>query len=158
MENETSKKGSTLILGRPFLMTTRTKIDVHAGTLLMEFRDNLVQFNIFDAMRHPTEDHSLCSMDIIDEIVEEYNQFDSSKNNMTTLVEISNMLEGVGYVMGDVDATHLNGVLNRPNSDNHVCKKEDEPKYSISTRVQVAEITRPIISKGAINVRMDVAS
>ncbi|RDX77630.1 hypothetical protein CR513_42221, partial [Mucuna pruriens] len=33
MEEETSGKGSTLILGRPFLMTARTKIDVHAGTL-----------------------------------------------------------------------------------------------------------------------------
>ncbi|RDX84041.1 hypothetical protein CR513_34980, partial [Mucuna pruriens] len=42
MEDETSGKGSTLILGRPFLMTTRTKIDVHAGTLSMEFEDNLV--------------------------------------------------------------------------------------------------------------------
>ncbi|RDX64766.1 hypothetical protein CR513_56637, partial [Mucuna pruriens] len=38
MEDETSGEGSTLILGRPFLMTTRTKIDVHVGTLLMEFR------------------------------------------------------------------------------------------------------------------------
>ncbi|RDX83068.1 hypothetical protein CR513_36050, partial [Mucuna pruriens] len=30
MEDETLGKGSTLILGRPFLMTARTKIDVHA--------------------------------------------------------------------------------------------------------------------------------
>ncbi|RDX85347.1 hypothetical protein CR513_33492, partial [Mucuna pruriens] len=41
MEDETSGKGSTLILGRPFLMIARTKIDVHAGTLSMEFRDTL---------------------------------------------------------------------------------------------------------------------
>ncbi|RDX97365.1 hypothetical protein CR513_19861, partial [Mucuna pruriens] len=33
MEDETSEKESTLILGRPLLMTARTKIDVHAGTL-----------------------------------------------------------------------------------------------------------------------------
>ncbi|RDX69237.1 hypothetical protein CR513_51671, partial [Mucuna pruriens] len=42
MEDETPGKGSTLILGRPFLMTTKTKIDVHAGTLSMEFGDTLV--------------------------------------------------------------------------------------------------------------------
>ncbi|RDX87280.1 hypothetical protein CR513_31274, partial [Mucuna pruriens] len=42
MEDETSGKESTLILGRPFLMTARTKIDVHAGTLSMEFGDTLV--------------------------------------------------------------------------------------------------------------------
>ncbi|RDX61444.1 hypothetical protein CR513_60324, partial [Mucuna pruriens] len=35
MEDETPGKGSTLILGRPFLMTAKTKIDVHAGTLSM---------------------------------------------------------------------------------------------------------------------------
>ncbi|RDX76079.1 hypothetical protein CR513_43969, partial [Mucuna pruriens] len=68
MEDETSGKGSTLILGRPFLMTARTKIDVHAGTLSMEFGDTLVLFNIFEAMKHPTEDHSLFGIDLIDEL------------------------------------------------------------------------------------------
>ncbi|RDY14407.1 hypothetical protein CR513_00511, partial [Mucuna pruriens] len=42
MEYEMSRKGSTLILGRPFLMTARTKIDLYAETLSMEFGDNLV--------------------------------------------------------------------------------------------------------------------
>ncbi|RDY11510.1 hypothetical protein CR513_03826, partial [Mucuna pruriens] len=41
-EDETSGKESTLILGRPFLMTARTNIDVHVGTLSMEFGDTLV--------------------------------------------------------------------------------------------------------------------
>ncbi|RDY05406.1 hypothetical protein CR513_10775, partial [Mucuna pruriens] len=77
MEDESSGKGSTLILGRPFLMTARTKIDVHAGTLSMEFGDTLVQFNIFEAMKHPTEDHSLFGIDIMEELVEEYFQLDS---------------------------------------------------------------------------------
>ncbi|RDX92982.1 hypothetical protein CR513_24826, partial [Mucuna pruriens] len=77
MEDETSEKKSTLILGRPFLMTARTKIDVHAGTLSMEFRETLVQFNIFEAMKHPTEDHSLFGIDMMEELVEEYFQLDS---------------------------------------------------------------------------------
>ncbi|RDY12201.1 hypothetical protein CR513_03032, partial [Mucuna pruriens] len=42
MEDEPSGKGFTLIFGIPFLMTTRTKIDVHAKTLSMEFSDNKV--------------------------------------------------------------------------------------------------------------------
>ncbi|XP_027344967.1 uncharacterized protein LOC113857369 [Abrus precatorius] len=33
-------ENSTLILGRPFLMTVKTKIDVHTGTLSMEFGDD----------------------------------------------------------------------------------------------------------------------
>ncbi|RDX93410.1 hypothetical protein CR513_24338, partial [Mucuna pruriens] len=72
MEDETSRKESTLILGRPFLKTARTKIGVHVGTLSMEFGDTLVQFNIFQAMKHPTEDHSLFDIDVIEELVEEY--------------------------------------------------------------------------------------
>ncbi|RDX64266.1 hypothetical protein CR513_57190, partial [Mucuna pruriens] len=63
MEDETSEKESTLILGRPFLMTVRTKIDVHVRMLSMEFGDTLVQFNIFEAMKHPTKDHSLFGID-----------------------------------------------------------------------------------------------
>ncbi|RDX87270.1 hypothetical protein CR513_31288, partial [Mucuna pruriens] len=42
IEDKASRKGSFLILGRPFLMIARTKIGVHVGTLLMEFGDNLV--------------------------------------------------------------------------------------------------------------------
>ncbi|RDX73728.1 hypothetical protein CR513_46623, partial [Mucuna pruriens] len=63
MENEPSNKESTLILGRPFLMTARTKIDVHAGILSMEFGVNMVQFNIFEAMKHPTENHFVFGLD-----------------------------------------------------------------------------------------------
>ncbi|RDX91709.1 hypothetical protein CR513_26264, partial [Mucuna pruriens] len=81
MEDETSGKGSTLILGRPFLMTAKTKIDVHVGTLSMEFGDTLMQFNIFEAMKHLTED-SLFGIDLIDELVEEYLQLDNSSEDI----------------------------------------------------------------------------
>ncbi|RDX97142.1 hypothetical protein CR513_20127, partial [Mucuna pruriens] len=82
MEDEASGKESTLILGGPFLMTARIKIDVHAGMLSMEFDDTLVQFNIFEEMKHLTEDHSLFGIDLLDEIVEEYFQLNSSSEDM----------------------------------------------------------------------------
>ncbi|RDX89498.1 hypothetical protein CR513_28772, partial [Mucuna pruriens] len=68
MEDETLGKGSTLILGRSFLMTARTKIDVHAGTLSMEFGDILLQFNIFEATKNPMEDTPLFGIDLIDKL------------------------------------------------------------------------------------------
>ena len=61
MENESSNHGSTLILGRPFFMIVKTKIDVHAGTFSMEFGDDVMHFNIFEALRHSTEDHFVFS-------------------------------------------------------------------------------------------------
>ncbi|RDX83894.1 hypothetical protein CR513_35141, partial [Mucuna pruriens] len=57
VQDEKSGKESTLIMGRPFLMTARTKIDVHVRTLSMEFGDTLMKFNIFKAMKHPTENY-----------------------------------------------------------------------------------------------------
>ncbi|RDX74155.1 hypothetical protein CR513_46134, partial [Mucuna pruriens] len=100
MEDESSDKRSTLILGRPFLMTARTKIDVHAGTLSMEFGDTLVQFNIFEAMKHPTEDHSLFGIDIMEELVEEYFQLDSCSAKVGDCAEIT---ESISYLRTDHD-------------------------------------------------------
>jgi len=69
MEGESSISKAPLILGRPFLKTTRTKIDVHVGTLSMEFGDSVVRFNILDAMKHPIEDHSIFHIDLLADLV-----------------------------------------------------------------------------------------
>ncbi|XP_026411033.1 uncharacterized protein LOC113306295 [Papaver somniferum] len=47
-----------LLLGRPFMKTTKTVIDVDKGTLTMEFDDEKIRFNIFGAMRYPSDVHS----------------------------------------------------------------------------------------------------
>ena len=60
-----------ILLGRPFLKTTRTKIDYVSGILTMEFDGEMVEFNIYDAMKHPVDDHYLCSIDVIELIVQE---------------------------------------------------------------------------------------
>ena len=55
-----------IILGRPFMKTNQTKIDVYAGTLSMEFGDIVVHFYILDAMKHPSKDHFVFCAEIID--------------------------------------------------------------------------------------------
>ena len=70
MEEGFSHGSAPIILGRPFLKTARTKIDVHAGTLSMEFDDIVVRFNILDAMKHPSKDYSVFHVDIIDDVVD----------------------------------------------------------------------------------------
>ena len=42
------------------------------GTLFMEFGDILVQFNIFDAMKHPWDDHSIFHIDLINDLVDDH--------------------------------------------------------------------------------------
>nr|KYP31160.1 hypothetical protein KK1_048786 [Cajanus cajan] len=79
MEEGFSHGSVPVILGRPFLKTARTKIDVYAGTLSMEFGDIIVQFNILDAMKFPSEAHFVFRAELIDDIVDEHiHDFESS--------------------------------------------------------------------------------
>jgi len=50
MEGDSVSSKSPIILARPLLKIARIKIDVYSGTISMEFGDNVVKFNIFDAM------------------------------------------------------------------------------------------------------------
>ncbi|XP_057423581.1 uncharacterized protein LOC130717384 [Lotus japonicus] len=71
MEKGSSRNTVPIILGRPFLKTARTKIDVYAGTLTMEFGDIVVRINIFDAMKHPPKDYSVFHIDLLDELLDD---------------------------------------------------------------------------------------
>ncbi|CAN6712797.1 unnamed protein product [Malus baccata var. baccata] len=61
-----------ILLGRPFMKTARTKIDVFNGTLSMEFDGEVINFNLSDSIKYPSEDHSCFSIDIIDSLVQGY--------------------------------------------------------------------------------------
>ncbi|RDX64604.1 hypothetical protein CR513_56821, partial [Mucuna pruriens] len=66
---------------------TKTKIDVHAETLSMVFRDTYIEFNIFEALKHPTEDHSTFSLDAIDGLMEEYFRLGTSIASLVSFVD-----------------------------------------------------------------------
>ncbi|EPS69639.1 hypothetical protein M569_05126 [Genlisea aurea] len=57
-----------LLLGRPFLKTAGTKIDVKAGTLSMEFDGEKVQFNIYEAIRYPSDKGMVNMVETVDEV------------------------------------------------------------------------------------------
>ena len=71
MEKETSPNPIPILLGRPFLKTARQKIDVHDGTLTMEFDGEVIRFNIFETMRHPSDVHSVFVVDVIESLVQQ---------------------------------------------------------------------------------------
>lgn len=66
MDDDTSPNPAHILLGRPFLKTARTMIDVHNGTLTMEFDGEKIQFNIYEAMRYPSDINSVFAADVID--------------------------------------------------------------------------------------------
>ncbi|XP_026416485.1 uncharacterized protein LOC113311913 [Papaver somniferum] len=55
MSDKNSSSPTPLLLGRPFMRTARTKIDVFEGTLIMEFDGEVIRFNIFEVMRYPSD-------------------------------------------------------------------------------------------------------
>ena len=53
---------SPISLGRLFMRTAKTIIDVHNGTVSMEFDGDKIFLNIYEAMKHPfNEISSICT-------------------------------------------------------------------------------------------------
>ncbi|XP_052626959.1 uncharacterized protein LOC128133527 [Lactuca sativa] len=71
LDEQVSSKSALIFLGRPFLKTARTKIDVYAGSLTMEFDGETISFNIYDAMRYPSDVSSLYFVDVVEPITQE---------------------------------------------------------------------------------------
>ncbi|XP_026452175.1 uncharacterized protein LOC113352581 [Papaver somniferum] len=55
-----------LLLRRLFMKTAKTVIDVDKGTLAMKFDDENIRFNIFGAMRYPSDVHSDVHANVVD--------------------------------------------------------------------------------------------
>ncbi|KAL0362574.1 UNVERIFIED_CONTAM: hypothetical protein Scaly_1212600 [Sesamum calycinum] len=76
MREDNSPNSTSILLGRPFLKTARTKIDVHAGTLTMEFDGEIIRFNIFDSMRYPSDIPTALFVDAFDPFVQKFPAID----------------------------------------------------------------------------------
>ncbi|KAL4626730.1 hypothetical protein ACB092_05G118700 [Castanea dentata] len=59
LDMENGDQTTPILLGRPFLKTSKTKKDVHSGTLTMEFDCEIVKFNIYDTMKYPDDDNPI---------------------------------------------------------------------------------------------------
>ncbi|KAL4581117.1 hypothetical protein LXL04_017326 [Taraxacum kok-saghyz] len=59
-------KSSLVLLGRPFMKTAMTKIDVHAGTLTMEFDGEITNFSINDSKKLPSDETPLYFVDFVE--------------------------------------------------------------------------------------------
>ncbi|KAL5569930.1 hypothetical protein UlMin_026505 [Ulmus minor] len=61
----------SLILGRPFIATGRTLIDVHQGKLILRVQDEQVTFNVFEAMKFPSDVDACFEISVLDRVVAE---------------------------------------------------------------------------------------
>ena len=57
-----------IVLGRPFLSTGRTLIDVHKGEIIMRVNDQEVIFNVFKVLECPGEQETCKNLEAEDEL------------------------------------------------------------------------------------------
>ncbi|CAM8896974.1 unnamed protein product [Rhodiola kirilowii] len=70
MENCGPTDHAPILLGRPFLKTSKMKIDCNSGTLSMEVEGQVFSFDIFRTMKHPTEYEAVHALDTLDDLVQ----------------------------------------------------------------------------------------
>ena len=65
MEDDASLNPSPILLGRSFLKTSKTKIDVDKGKLTMEFDGVITEFDVFKETQNPIENQSISTVNMI---------------------------------------------------------------------------------------------
>ncbi|RDY07557.1 hypothetical protein CR513_08305, partial [Mucuna pruriens] len=165
MEDEMSGKESTLILERPFLMTAKIKIDVHSGMVSMEFGDTLVQFNIFEAMKHPIEDHSLFGIDLLDEIVEEYFQLNSSNEDIEKFTGSADEINCLGVAEEEADHKEVQDLPNFEDDHSDIADlgfevelSSTDPLYTFDPEIELTLRRLRKIRNTTVNISSSVNS
>ena len=94
-----------IILGRPFLATGKTLIDVQKGELTMRVNDQQVTFNVLEAMRNPDEVEDFNFLSVVDVVVadimerccsttfDRINTFDDVEEEDVAAIQIDSMEE-----------------------------------------------------------------
>ncbi|XP_042027151.1 uncharacterized protein LOC121774323 [Salvia splendens] len=72
MTEQSSRESSGVFLGRPFLSTASTIIDVRNGTISLDFNGEQFTFNIGEAIKRPADSENMYSVDVTEPLVQEY--------------------------------------------------------------------------------------
>ncbi|KAM1743399.1 hypothetical protein ACFX12_013293 [Malus domestica] len=90
-----------ILLGRPFMKTAQTKIDVAKGLVTMAFGGDMISFKISESIETPNVVHSCCAIGKIEKIGPDHSA-PSTKDASRTMQE-----EGIGVEYKDHTATAL---------------------------------------------------
>ncbi len=87
-----------IILGRPFLATTKAIIDVKNGRLTLKVRDEKVEFNLFRATNHKVKPNECLRVDIIDNLVEKEFHKTHAENSLEACIVHSHTTDNGKHV------------------------------------------------------------
>ncbi|XP_016192239.1 uncharacterized protein LOC107633119 [Arachis ipaensis] len=95
-----SSKPSSILLGRPFLKTTRFKLDAHSGVYSFEADGKLVKFTLEESNKSVLEAYSIFDCDVVEEQVmedsKEQKEEDVAKESSSKDVIQPKKCQGVG--------------------------------------------------------------
>ncbi|CAN6718900.1 unnamed protein product [Malus baccata var. baccata] len=102
MEDSSHAPSLPILLGRPFMKTARTKIDVFMGTLTMEFDGDIIRFNLSETIKYPMDDHSCFAIDIVDSLAQVH--LDRMNDDALEIALVHDI--GARNKCGGIHATH----------------------------------------------------
>ncbi|RDX66973.1 hypothetical protein CR513_54204, partial [Mucuna pruriens] len=113
-------------------------------------------------MKHPTEDHSLFGVDLIEELVEEYLQLDSCSGSMKDFAEVTDIISCLGTTTEEADNEEVHTLSNSEDEYDDIadlnfkaelfktisqaCNQEN-PECSESEEAEVAETNQYLFAQ-----------
>ncbi|CAN6697872.1 unnamed protein product [Malus baccata var. baccata] len=133
-----------ILLGRPFMKTARTKIDVFNGTLTMDFDGEVINFNLSDSMKFPNENHSCFAIDVIDSLAQDH--FDNLKDDALELVIAQGMdMKNIETTTKEPHGKNEESIAVPPSEEviEMVAALESLPSQSVSTNKLLPSVVQP---------------
>ncbi|KAM1900962.1 hypothetical protein ACFX14_029843 [Malus domestica] len=87
MEDSTHSPPSPFLLGRPFMKTAQTKINVAKGKVTMAFGGDMINFNIAESDENTNDVRSCCAIDVLENIGQECSTLIKNDVSCTTINE-----------------------------------------------------------------------
>ncbi|XP_023728204.1 uncharacterized protein LOC111875909 [Lactuca sativa] len=142
-----SPSSSFVLLGRPFLKTSKTKIDIYNGTLSMEFDVQVININVHEAKKVPCEVQSLNFVNLIEPSTKKV--LSLSNNEFLELVLQGKLDRDKGKELAkevDMDNEVLE-ILEFIDDKKHV--RSDDIKPKPSTKVKILPPVEQALDPGA---------
>ncbi|KAM0989621.1 hypothetical protein ACFX2F_013603 [Malus domestica] len=138
MEDSTHSPPSPLLLGRPFMKTAQTKIDVAKGTVTMAFGGDMINFKVSESVENTNDVRSCCAINVIENIGQECSTL-VKKNVPQPTIE-----EGIGVNNKECTAPTL--------------KSSNLPKCNLCAFVHNATTSLPYKGKPPIPISIPIST
>ncbi|KAL0321418.1 UNVERIFIED_CONTAM: hypothetical protein Sradi_5403300 [Sesamum radiatum] len=158
MGTEGLDNSASVLLGRPFMKTAKTKIDVDEGTLSVEFDGEIMKFKISEATKYPNELQALYKIDVVDSIIHDVLEEELVGTELDLIMDLDDddeCVEFIGEVLAPSQSFGTNHTTSQTNSlqsilQAPILKLKALPNHLQSLYLGVRETSSASIFKGLL--------